>query len=100
MHVMRVRHAHLDPESQAVEDEMTGDGVIAVEGVATSRVVVVLAFWRQHVVGAVVYAAEGDVRPFLIPFCCVVEHHIQNHFNATLMCFPDQRLELICHRLA
>lgn len=44
------------PVSQAVHNELAYSGVIAIEGVATAAVVVVLAFRGQHVVHSIVQA--------------------------------------------
>jgi hypothetical protein len=35
---------HLHPEAEAIEDEVARDGVVAVEGITTAGVVVVLPF--------------------------------------------------------
>ena len=49
---------YLNPVSKAVQDELTHDRVVTVEGVSTARVIVVLSSRGKHVVGPVVDAAE------------------------------------------
>lgn len=45
-----------DPELEAVQDELPDLGVVAVQGVATTTVVVVLSSGSQHVIHSVVEA--------------------------------------------
>lgn len=94
------QHAYMDPIAQAVEYEMTSDRIVAVKGVAAARVVVVLPFWRQHVVGPIVNATEGDVRTLLISFRSVVEHYIQDDLDSALVRFTNELLELVGSRPA
>ena len=53
-------YMHLcDPISQAVYDELAHNWVVAVEGVSTATVVIVLPFRRKHVVNTVVNSPAG-----------------------------------------
>ena len=45
-------------------------------------------------------APERQGRPSLIAFCCVVEHHIHEHLDTSLVALLDHGLELIQHLLA
>ncbi len=48
-----------DPVSQTFEDEVLHHGVVAVHGVAASRVVRVFSARGEHVIGGVVEPPEG-----------------------------------------
>ncbi len=54
------------PVAQAVEHQVAHDRVVAVQRVAGAAEVVVVALRREHVVGLVVDAPEGDVRAALV----------------------------------
>ena len=79
---------------ETIEYKGSDDWVIAVERVATARVVGVGAVRIKHVVGPVVDASKGDHRPALIPLGGVVEDHVQNHGNPGDMERLHQVLEL------
>jgi hypothetical protein len=56
-------HLH-DPVVQAVADEGADDGMVAVQGVAAARVILVVALVLvQHVIDAVVEASEAHGGP-------------------------------------
>ena len=56
-------YMHLcDPIPQAVYNELAHNWVIAVEGVPTATVVVVLPLRRKHVVNTVVESPAGEIK--------------------------------------
>ena len=57
--------------------------------------VVVVALRRQHVIGLVVDAAEGDVRPALVALGGVVEDHVEDDLDAVAVQLLDQGLQLV-----
>ena len=83
------------PVAQAVQHHVAHDRVVAVQRVAGAAEVEVVALRRQHVVGLVVDALEGDVRALLVAFGRVVEDHIQDDLDAVAMQLLHQRLELV-----
>ena len=94
-------HVHFrHPVAQAIDDEVAHHRVVAVHGVAASRIVQVLAgLGIEDVVGRVVDAAKRPCRPVLVALRGVVEHHVEDHFDAGLVHRLDQLLEF-AHLLA
>ena len=75
------------PVAQTFDDELLGDGVVAVEGIAAAgEVHVILQVpGNQEVVSAVIDAFEREGWSQLIAFIGVIEDDIQNHFDAGAM---------------
>ena len=82
------------PVAQAVQDEGPHKGMVAVQGVAHAREVVVLSVGREHVVDVVVQALEAEEGTALVALGRVVEHHVQDHVDAVGVQLPDEGLEL------
>ena len=87
----------LNPEFQGIYNELFCDGVIAVEGVATARIVHVVLpiLGRERVVNAIGKALEVDGRPAMITFGSVIEDNIENHTNPGLVQGLDHVAELV-----
>src|SRR5271169_908861 len=85
-----------DPVAEAVDDQLLGHRMVAVEGVsAPGKIHVVLQLPRhQQVVRAVVDAFETINRSLMVAFIRVVEDHVENDFNASLVQRFDQVAEL------
>ena len=83
------------PIAQTFDNHIAYIGVIAVQRVSTTAEVEVVAIRSQHVVGLVVDTSVGDIRAVFVTFCCMVEHHVENHFNAVGMQLLDQVLQLV-----
>ena len=94
-------HVHLgDPVAQAIDDEVAHHRVVAVHRVAASGVVQVLAgLGIEDVVGRVVDAAKRPGWPVLVALGGVVEHHVEDDFDAGLVHRLDELLEF-AHLLA
>ena len=75
---------------QAIDDEITHHGVVAVERVAAAGVVGIAAIGIEHVIGLIIDAPEGDRRAPHITLRRVVKHHIQNHRDPSRMQRLDQ----------
>src|SRR5215472_1367981 len=75
------------PELEGVDDELLRDGMIAVDGVATTGVVHVVlpVLLREHIVRAIGEASEADGGTPVIAFAGVVEDHIENDLYPCLM---------------
>ena len=87
-------HLH-HPIAQRGQDVVPHHGMVGVDGVAGARVVLVVAFVvRQRVEDRVIHPAETERRPQFVSLRRVIEHHVQNHFDAGLMKGPDHFLEL------
>ena len=80
-------HVHLaDPVAETVQNHPADNRVIGVESVAGAAVVGVAGSVRlQDVIGFVFNSAEAQPRPVLVAFGGVVEHDVQNHFQAGAM---------------
>mmetsp|Transcript_11111 Transcript_11111/g.31073 ORF Transcript_11111/g.31073 Transcript_11111/m.31073 type:complete len:204 (+) Transcript_11111:1233-1844(+) len=89
-----------DPVLEAVHDELPHHGVVAVERVAAAGVVVKLALRSDHVVSAVVEAAEREREAALVTLGGVVEHHVEDDLDAVPVALLDQGLELFVRRPA
>src|SRR3974390_2067093 len=72
------------PVSQAIDDELLGNGMVAVECVATSRVVHVVLprRWNKEVITAIIDASEAKRWSLMITFICVIEDCVKNFFDA------------------
>ena len=83
------------PVPQAKEDHLADDRMVAVDGVAAAGVVAVrAAAVVEHVVDAVFQALEAERRAVLVPFGGVIEHDVENHFDAGLVQGADHLFEL------
>ena len=82
------------PVPQAMEDHLADDRVIAVHRVAAAGVVLVGAVVVEHVVDAVLQALEAERRAVLVAFGRVIEHDVENHFDAGGVQLADHLLEL------
>eukprot|EP00955_Chlamydomonas_euryale_P107561 365778-Chlamydomonas_euryale.AAC.21 len=85
----------LYPVLEAVDDELAHRWLVAVEGVAAAAVVVVLATACKHVIYAIVEAAHGKCGALLVALCRVVEHHVQDDLDASLVALAHQRLQSV-----
>ena len=87
----------LNPEFQGIYNELFCDGVIAVEGVATARIVHVVlpVLGRERVVNAIGKALEVDGRPAMITLGSVIEDDIENYTDPGLVQGLDHVAELI-----
>ena len=87
---------HLDhPVTQRGQDVVPHHGMVGIDGVAGARVVLVVAFVvRQRVEDRVINPAETERRPQFVSLRRVIEHHVQDHFDARHVKGPDHFLEL------
>ena len=83
-----------DPVTQAFDDEFAYDGVIAIQGVPASTVVVKLALRGDHVVHSVIQAPKRQSQSFLVTFGGVIEHHVHDHLESSSMSFSNHVFEL------
>ena len=90
VHVI-VRH----PVAQALHNHVADVRVVTVQRVATTAEVEVIPVGRQHVVRLVVDAPIGDVGTLLVAFGRVVEHDVQDDFDAIGVELLDQVLQLV-----
>src|SRR5262249_14434468 len=56
--------------------------MVAVDGVAAARKIKVFAIGAEHVIKLVIEAAEGVGAATIVSFSGVIEHDIQNYFQA------------------
>ena len=85
----------MHPVAQAQKDELSHNRVVAVDRVAATGVVAVIrSTVTQHVVDPVFQPLERKRRPKLIALGCVVENHVQNHFDAGSVQRPHHLFEL------
>ena len=82
------------PVAQAVEDHLADDRVVAVHRVAAAGVVAVRAVVVEHVVDAVLEALEAERGAGFVAFGRVVEHDVENDFDAGGVQLADHLLEL------
>ena len=76
-------HFH-HPPAQHVHNQLTGNGMVAVAGVAAARIVEIgLGPGVKQVVNGVVYAAEAGAVAVLPTLGGMVEDHVQIDFNAS-----------------
>ncbi len=86
----------VDPVPETEEDHLADNRVIAVDGVAASGEVAVMASAIfQHVIDLVLQTFETQGGPEFVSFAGMVEDHIQDDFDACLMQGSDHLLELI-----
>ena len=87
---------HLDrPISQRGQDKFPHHGIVGIDGIASSRVILVVALVVLQVVkDRVIHPAETERRSQFVSFRRVIEHHVQNHFDAGLVKGLDHFLEL------
>src|SRR4029078_4733050 len=78
-----------DPVAKALDNKVAHDRVIAVESIAAAAEVVVKALRRKHVIGLIVQTAERDGRTVLVAFSRVIEHDVENDFDAVAMQLVD-----------
>ena len=82
------------PMPQAMEDHLADDRVVAVDRVAAAGVVLVAAVVGQHVIDFVFQALEAERGAVLVALGRVVEHDVENHFDAGGVQLADHLLEL------
>src|SRR5437867_1506338 len=81
-------HVHgLHPIAERVHHKTDDMRIGEVESVATAGVVHVIAIWivggsSEAVVSGIIHPLETEHRPHLITFSSVVEHDVENHFDA------------------
>ncbi|KJU87725.1 hypothetical protein MBAV_000076 [Candidatus Magnetobacterium bavaricum] len=86
-------HLHY-PESQTIKDHVAHHGVVAVEGVSATGVVVVVAVYGvDYVVCAVVYALKRKRRTHFVAFGGVVKDNVQDHLDVGLVQFTHHVFE-------
>ena len=74
------------PMPQAMEDHLAHDRVVAVDRVAAAGIVfVVRAAAFQHVVDLVLQPLEAERGAQFVAFGRVIEHHVENDFDARLV---------------
>ena len=83
-----------DPVSQAVKNQLPDDRVVAVQRIAAAAEIIVIAIRGEHVINIVIKPLKGKERPLFIPFCSMVEYHIQDYFNPIFIQGPDKRFQL------
>ena len=69
------------PVMQTLYNHFLHHRMVAVHGIATTGEVIIIAFGCQHVINIIIEAFERDKRSVFIPFCRMVEYHIQDYFN-------------------
>ena len=87
---------HLDhPITERGQDVVSYHGMVGVDGIASPGIVFVVAFVaRQHVEDRVIHPTETERRSQFVSLCRMIEHHVQNHFDAGAVKGPDHFLEL------
>src|SRR6185369_7145250 len=83
------------PVSKAIENEVSNHGMVAIQRIARSRKIEVVAFGREHVISAVVDAAERNGGAAMIAFGGVIENHVEDDFDPGAMQMLDQILEFV-----
>ena len=83
------------PVAQAIEDEVADHGVVAVEGVAATAEVEVIAVGCEEVVGLVVEAAEGNDGAGRVALGGVVEDNIEDDLDTGGVERFDQIFEFV-----
>ena len=78
-----------NPVVQAVHNKGLHDRMIAIDGIATSRIIPVIpAVIFKYIVDCVIKAAERKSRAEFTSFRRMVKYNIQNDFYSVLMQFP------------
>ncbi len=86
----------MHPVTQAMENELARNRMIAIEGVSTTRIVAVVRSTRvENIVDTVLETLEGEDRPHLISFASVVKYHVQDDLDTSLVKCLHHLLELI-----
>ena len=83
------------PVTKAVEDEIPDHGLVAIERVAATAEVQVIAVGGEQIVGFVVESAERNDRSGRITFRGVVEDDIENDLDARSVEALDQIFEFV-----
>ena len=85
----------VNPIAETMENHLADDRVVAVEGIAAAGVVAIgAAAVLQHVVDAILQALETERGAIFVPLGRVVEHDVENHFDARPVQRPHHLLEL------
>ena len=88
-------HLH-HPITQAIDDEVAHHRIVGVHRVAAAGVVHVLAAnGIENVVGRIIDAAERPGWTLLVALSRVVEHHVDDHFDAGLVKGANHLLEFL-----
>ena len=89
-------HVHLvRPIAECGQDMVLHHGMAGIDGIAGSgKILVVALVVRQRVKDRVIHSAETERRPQLVSLRRMIEHHVQNHFDAGLVKCLDHFLEL------
>ena len=84
------------PMSQAMENELAANRMVAIECVTATGVVAVVCSARiEDVVDLILKSFKGQNRAAFIAFAGMIENHVENHFDACLMQGLDHLLELL-----
>lgn len=70
-----------DPVSEALDDEVLHGGMIAIHGIAASRVIGVFSLGLQHVIDGVVESAECNSRSQFGALAAVVKDDVEDDFD-------------------
>jgi hypothetical protein len=88
-------HVH-NPVAEYVHDELSYDGMVCVKRIPDAGEVLVVsaAVLLQHVEDRILDSTQADRRSQFIPFRCVIQHNVENHFDAGAMKCLDHLSEL------
>ena len=91
----------VNPVSQTMKNHLANNRMIAVDRVAAATVVTVMLAFAQDVVDLVFQSFERQRRTIFVAFAGVIEHDVQDHFDAGAVQRLDHLLELahLCTRL-
>ena len=86
---------HFDhPITERGQDVVSHHGMVGVDCIASPGIVLVVAFVaRQRVEDRVIHPTEAQRRSQFVSLRRMIEHHVQNHFDASLVKGPDHFLE-------
>jgi hypothetical protein len=59
--------------------------MIAIERIAATTEVKILARGGQHIIGFIIEASQRDGRAIFVSFCGMIEDHIENDFDSMSM---------------
>ena len=59
--------------------------MIAIHGIAAAAEIIIIAIGSQEVINIVVKAFKRYERPVLVPFCRMIEYHVQDNLDSVLM---------------
>ena len=73
------------PIAQAVQDHLTYDRMVAVQGISASAEIIIVSVGCQKVVNIIIKTFEREKRTVFISFCRMVEYDVQIYFNSVLV---------------